>query len=96
MRQHRRDGRLYAAMAAGALVVPLTFWMLETQNVTLAYVIYVVSSIVGAMGPGVGAPTVQDLVLPRMRGVAFAFYLLVFAILESPSDPIWWGSSPIR
>jgi MFS family permease len=91
MRQHRREGRLYVAMAAGMLVVPLTLWMLETQNVTLAYVINIVLSGVSAMGAGVGASTVQDLVLPRMRGVASAFYLLVLTFLGVALGPYLVG-----
>ena len=91
MRQHRRAGRLYVAMAAGLFVVPLTFWMLETQNVTHAYIINIVLSGVSAMGSGVGAATVQDLVLPRMRGVASAFYLLVLTFLGVALGPYLVG-----
>jgi MFS family permease len=65
--------------------------MLETQNVTLAYVINIVLSGVSAVGAGVGASTVQDLVLPRMRGVASAFYLLVLTFLGVALGPYLVG-----
>ena len=78
-------------MAAGALVVPLTLWMLETHNVTLAYIINIVLAGINAIGAGVGASTVQDLVLPRMRGVASAFYLLVLTLLGVALGPYLVG-----
>ena len=43
------------------------------------------------MGSGVGAATVQDLVLPRMRGVASAFYLLALTFLGVALGPYLVG-----
>lgn len=91
MRQRRREGRLYVAIAAGTLIIPLTLWMLGTENVTLAYCINIVLAGVSAVGAGVGASTVQDLVLPRMRGVASAFYLLVLTFLGVALGPYLVG-----
>lgn len=91
MRQRRREGRLYVAIAASTLIIPLTLWMLGTENVTLAYFINIVLAGVSAVGAGVGASTVQDLVLPRMRGVASAFYLLVLTFLGVALGPYLVG-----
>jgi MFS family permease len=91
MRRRYREGRLYVAMAAGTLIIPLTLWMLGTENVRLAYLINIVLAGVSAVGAGVGASTVQDLVLPRMRGVASAFYLLVLTFLGVALGPYLVG-----
>src|SRR5262249_32291742 len=75
----RRDprGRLYVAMAAAALPLPVLPWMLTTRSTGLALALNFPLAAAGSMWIGVGAATVQDLVLPRMRATASAAYLLV-------------------
>ncbi len=61
--------------------------MLLTENIMLAYVINFAVSIVAGMWIGPGASTVQDLVLPRMRAVASAAYLLVITFIGLALGP---------
>ena len=65
--------------------------MLTTENLTLAYILNFPLSIFAATWIGVGASTVQDLVLPRMRAVASAFYLLVITFIGLALGPYMIG-----
>jgi MFS family permease len=85
------EGRLYVGLAAAILPVPLAFWMFSTPDVTTAYVLNFPVSVLGSMWIGVGASTVQDLVLPRMRAVASAFYLLVITFVGLALGPYGVG-----
>ena len=48
-------------------------------------------SVFASMWIGIGASTVQDLVLPRMRAVASAFYLLVITFIGFALGPYCIG-----
>ena len=65
--------------------------MLVTENTVLAYVLNFVVSLTAGMWIGAGASTVQDLVLPRMRAVASASYLLVITFIGLALGPYTIG-----
>jgi MFS family permease len=92
LRQGRVEGRLYVALAGALLPIPLAWWMLSTRDVTLAYVVNFPLSVLSAIWIGVGASTLQDLVLPRMRAVASAFYLLVITFVGLALGPYCVGA----
>jgi MFS family permease len=91
LRAARPEGRLYVALAGAVLPIPVAWWMLTTRDATLAYVLNFPLSVLGSMWIGVGASTVQDLVLPRMRAVASAFYLLVITFVGLALGPYCIG-----
>jgi hypothetical protein len=91
LRAAAAEGRLYVALAAAILPVPLAWWMFSTRDVTIAYVLNFPVSVLGSMWIGVGASTVQDLVLPRMRAVASAFYLLIVTFVGLALGPYGVG-----
>ena len=91
LRATRPEGRLYVALAGALLPIPLIWWMLTTRDVTLAYWLNFPVSVLASMWIGVGASTVQDLVLPRMRAVASAFYLLVITFVGFALGPYCIG-----
>ena len=72
--------------------VPLAWWMLSTPDVRTAYVLNFPVSMFASMWIGVGASTVQDLVLPRMRSVASAFYILVITFVGFALGPYCIGA----
>jgi len=87
LRRRSPSGRLQLGMVVAVLPVPLAIWMLSTGNVTVAYAVNVPLTMLSAMWIGAGASTVQDLVLPRMRSVASAFYLLVITFVGFALGP---------
>ena len=91
LRQRHRAGRLYVLIVAGILFAMLALWMLGTDDYRVGYIVNIALSAVGAMSAGAGAATIQDLVLPRMRGVASAFYLLVLTFLGVALGPYLVG-----
>lgn len=92
LRGSRPEGRLYVALVAAACIVPLAWWMLSTPDVRTAYVLNFPVSMFASMWIGVGASTVQDLVLPRMRSVASAFYILVITFVGFALGPYCIGA----
>jgi MFS family permease len=91
LRMSRPEGRLYVGLAGALLPIPVAWWMLTTPSVTLAYTLNFPLSVFASMWIGVGASTVQDLVLPRMRAVASAFYLLVVTFIGFALGPYCIG-----
>lgn len=91
LRGRSANGRLYVGLLTAVLPVPLALWMLGTESLTLAYVINFPLSIGASMWIGAGASTVQDLVLPRMRAVASAFYILILTFVGLALGPYTVG-----
>lgn len=89
-------GRLHLAALTAAAPVPLLVWMLTTENTTLAYVLNFPVTALGSMWIGAGAATIQDLVLPRMRATASAFYLLVITFVGLALGPYAIGLASDR
>lgn len=85
------NGRLWMGVLTAVLPLPLVFWMLTTDNTTLALGLALPVTILTTMWLGPGASTVQDLVLPRMRGTASAAYLLVITFLGLAMGPYTIG-----
>ena len=80
-------GRLYVGMLNAVLPVPLSLVMLWTPSASLALALAVPVYVVGALWLGPGISTVQDLVLPRMRAVASAAFLLVNTLIGLAMGP---------
>ena len=90
-RATRRDARLRVGLTAAIGAVPFAFWMLTTENRTLAYVLNFVVGAAGSLWLGPAASTVQDLVLPRMRAVASAAYILLLTFVGLALGPYTIG-----
>lgn len=84
-------GRLQVGMLNAALPIPLALAVLFAPTTAVAFAatfgLYVVSSL--WLGPG--ASTVQELVLPRMRGIASGAFLLVVTLLGLALGPYTIG-----
>lgn len=91
LRGHVATGRLRVGMLTAVATVPLALWMLTTPSLLLAYVLNFPVTLFSSMWIGAGASTVQDLVLPRMRAVASAAYLLVVTFIGLALGPYMVG-----
>ncbi len=74
------NARVYVALAAIVTTVPMAVALLVTDNLIAAYVLNFVLSITSSCWVGAAASTVNDLVLPRMRATASAFYILMATV----------------
>jgi hypothetical protein len=90
-RRRDRRGRLYFAIVSALVPVPLLPWLLTTPNTSLALALNFPLAMAGSMWIGVGASTVQDLMLPRMRATASAAYLLVITFIGLAMGPYTIG-----
>lgn len=84
-------GRLRVAFLGALLPLPLVPWMLTTESTALALVLNVPLAVATSLWVGVGAATVQNLVLPRMRATASAAYLLVVTFVGLAMGPYTIG-----
>jgi MFS family permease len=80
-------GRLQVGAAGPLFSVPLAVWMLLTADTSLGFVLAFPVTVASSLWIGPGASTVQDLVLPRMRGSASAAYLLVVTFVGLALGP---------
>jgi hypothetical protein len=84
-------GRLQVGAAGPLLNLPLVVWMLTTASPTTAFTLAFPVILTSSMWIGPGASTVQDLVLPRMRGSVSAAYLLVVTFIGLALGPYTVG-----
>jgi MFS family permease len=89
----RRDprGRLFVCAAAMLAVAPLTAIMVNTHDVAVIYALNSIQSLLVYTYLGSGAAAIQDCVLPRMRGVAGAVYLVALSIIGLALGPYTTG-----
>lgn len=90
-RRRSAAGRIYVNMLAVVLPAPLVFWLFTTDDIVLFYVLAVIVSVFAALWVGAAVATLQDLVLPRMRGTAGATYILGTSMVGLALGPYWAG-----
>lgn len=74
-------GRIYVSIAAMAMLVLCSFAQYSTSDVTMFYLAFTLASIAITLWVGCLHATAQDLVLPRMRGIAFALKALSTSVI---------------
>ncbi|MEX2327922.1 MAG: MFS transporter [Pseudomonadales bacterium] len=84
-------GKLYVGMASILLSAPLAFGVLLSNDVIVAYVFNFFLSVTSPMWIGPAASTINDLVVPRMRAIASAFYLLMITFIGLALGPYTIG-----
>ena len=84
-------GRLWVALAAVIVPMPFTMVMCVTHDPTLFFLCFVPVASVGKIWLAGGAATIQELVLPRMRGTATNVYFLLPTLLGSALAPYFVG-----
>ena len=91
LRRRYAAGRLYVNMAAIILPAPAVFWMFTTSSATTFYLLAPYVSLCSALWVGAAVATLQDLVLPRMRGTAGATYVLGTSLVGLALGPYFAG-----
>jgi MFS family permease len=90
-RRQTPTGRLRVGLLNAVLAIPICLMMLWASDLTVALCLAFVLNVVGSLWLGPGLSTVQDLVLPRMRGQASAAFLLVNALIGFALGPYVMG-----
>jgi MFS family permease len=85
------NARLWVGIASPLLSMPIGILFLTTADVWVAYGASFAFSIVSPMWLGSGASTVNDLVMPRMRAMASAFFLLMVTFIGLALGPFTIG-----
>jgi MFS family permease len=80
-------GRVIVGLASAAIPVPFVIAMCVTRDPLVFFASNVPVVVVGTMWIGAGAATIQELVLPRMRGTATITYFLASTLLGSALGP---------
>ena len=91
LRRRHPGGRLYVNMAAIVLPAPAIFWAFTTDSLTTFYLLAPYISLCSALWVGAAVATLQDLVLPRMRGTAGATYVLGTSLVGLALGPYFAG-----
>ena len=91
LRQRHANSGLFVALAVPILTVPVSLLFLTTGSPTVAYTCTFVTSITSTLWIGVAAGAVNDLVLPRMRAIASAYYILMVTFIGLALGPYTIG-----
>ncbi|HET8644516.1 MAG TPA: MFS transporter, partial [Vicinamibacteria bacterium] len=90
-RRRSPAGRLHVGMLNAVVPIPLALAMLWVPSTTVAFAVAVLLFVAAALWLGPGASTIQDLVLPRMRSLASAAFLLVVTLVGLALGPYTIG-----
>ena len=85
------SGRLLIGYFAVFGTVPLVLWMIYTDNLWIAFLLNFLYHIPSASWPGIPPSTAADLVMPRMRAVAGAYYILINTFIGLALGPYAMG-----
>lgn len=85
------SGRLVIGYFAVLGTVPLVLWMIHTDNLWLAFALNFLYHIPSASWPGIPPSTATDLVMPRMRAIAGAYYILINTFIGLALGPYTIG-----
>ena len=80
LKERTGNARVYVGMAAVVLTAPTALGLLLTDSLIVAYAFNFAVSVFSSCWLGAAASTVNDLVMPRMRAIASAFYLLMATV----------------
>ena len=90
-RRRSPAGRIYVNMLAIALPAPLVVWLFTTDSLGQFYLLAAIVALFNSLWVGAAVATLQDLVLPRMRGTAGATYILGTSMVGLALGPYWVG-----
>jgi MFS family permease len=90
-RERDARGRLFVNMIAALAPIPLIAFLLTTDNLLAFYLVNPVAHMLASCWVGAAVATLQDLVLPRMRGTAGATYILGTTMVGLALGPYYAG-----
>jgi len=89
--RHTAVARIYVGLLSIFLSIPCVLVLLSTDDRVLAYVMNFFFNVFSPMWIGAASSTVNDLVMPRMRAVASAMYILVVTFIGLALGPYTIG-----
>ncbi len=90
-RQHDPRGRLFVNMIAAVVPIPLVWFLLTTDSLTVFFLVNPIAHMFASAWVGAAVATLQDMVLPRMRGTAGATYILGTTMVGLALGPYFAG-----
>lgn len=90
-RQRDPRGRLFVNMIAAVVPIPLVWFLLTTDSLAAFYIANPVAHMFASAWVGAAVATLQDMVLPRMRGTAGATYILGTTMVGLALGPYFAG-----
>ncbi len=91
LRRYTANARVYIGIAVPLLSTPFAIGFLYSGSVWSAYACSFAFSVFSPMWIGAAASTVNDLVMPRMRALASAYYLLMNTFIGLALGPYLIG-----
>jgi MFS family permease len=91
LKRRHPAGRLVVGYVAVFGTAPLVLWMIYTDSLMMAFALNLAHHLFSAAWPGIPPSTAADLVLPRMRAVAGAYYILVNTFIGLALGPYFMG-----
>jgi len=85
------NGRLLVILAVPILSTPFAYVFVTTENVVTAYICSFFFSMFSPMWTGPAATTLNDLLLPRMRALSSAFYIMMITFIGLALGPYLIG-----
>ncbi len=83
--------KLYVGIASIVLSLPSALGLLLSDNLIAAYVCNFLFALTSPMWIGPAASTINDLVMPRMRAIASAFYIMMVTFIGLALGPYMIG-----
>ena len=90
-KQKHPAGRLVVGYIAIFGTAPLVLWMVYTESLMMAFILNFAHHLFSASWPGIPPSTATDLVLPRMRAIAGAYYILINTMIGLALGPYFMG-----
>jgi MFS family permease len=90
-RERDARGRLFVNMIASLAPIPLVAFLLTTDSLFAFYLVNPLAHLLASCWVGAAVATLQDLVLPRMRGTAGATYILGTTMVGLALGPYFAG-----
>lgn len=91
LKKRNPSGRLYVTLLASILPVPIALYAYSTQSLDVFYICYFLVVLIGTFWLGGVTATMQDLVLPRMRGSAGAMFFMGTTLIGLGNGPYFVG-----
>jgi MFS family permease len=94
-RERDPRGRIFVNMISALVPLPLIAFMLTTDSLTAFYITFPIAHIFASAWVGAAVATLQDVVLPRMRGTAGATYILGTTMVGLALGPYFAGKMSV-
>ena len=91
LKQRYAAGRIVIGYVCIVAMTPSALVMIYTESLTVAYFMNFVVTLASSMWVGIPPSTANDLVLPRMRAIAGAYYILLVTFIGLALGPYVMG-----